>query len=166
MKGIIALIPIFIKARGIGCRIFYEDRIVDDIRSCENFLKNLCDENNISKRLMKKSVSKFLKVKRNLPWLIDQNHVFFPISFQKSQFKEMRRAYVNANYVKDISNSSISLKTGETISTLQKDSSLIENYLMANLLLYKLRYERLKEFIITDGISIKNAIVKNDDLLN
>lgn len=164
MKGIIAVLPLFVRGKGICCQIYYEEEVVDDERSCENFLKNLCDQNNISKKIMRKNVSKLIKSKRNLPWLINQNHVFFPVSINKSPFKEMRRAFINCNYVKDIVGSEIILITGESISTIQTESSLNDNLIIANYLLYKIKYERLKEFLISDGISLRTALLKNSPL--
>lgn len=158
MKGIIAVLPLFIKGKGICSQIYYEEEIVNDERSCENFLKNLCDRNNISKRMMRKNVSELIKSKRNLPWIIDQNHVFFPVSFNKSEFKEMRRAFINCRYVKEIRGNDIILITDEIISTIQNQKSLNENLILANYLMYRLKYENLKSFIM--GEKILPAILK------
>ncbi len=160
MKNIIAILPVFIKGRGICSQIYYENQIVTDNRSCENFLKNLCDAKNISKRIMKRNVKELIKTKRNLPWLIDQNHVFFPVAYKKSEFKEERRAFINCNYVTDIEENDVILITEERISTIQQEESLKENLISANYLMYRLKYENLKSFIIGDGIGFKANILQ------
>jgi len=164
MKGIIAVLPLFIRGKGICSQIYYEEAIVNDDRSCENFLKNLCDRNNISKRMMRKNVSELIKSKRNLPWIINQNHVFFPVAFKKSQFREMRRAYINCNYVKEIKGNDIILLTEETISTIQKEESLNENLVLANYLMYRLRYENLRSFIM-EGKILPSLLKTNDKII-
>lgn len=161
MKGIIAILPIFIKGRGICSQIYYENEIVTDDRSCDNFLKNLCDAKNISKRMMRRSVTELIKTKRNLPWLIDQNHVFFPVAFKKSEFKELRRAFINCNYVKEIEGSEVVLITGEKISTLHQEQTLNDNLVLANYIMYRIKYENLKNFIIGDGIGFKVSALQN-----
>lgn len=161
MTGIIAILPVFVKGRGICSQIYYEDETITDDRSCENFLKNLCDSKNISTKMMRKNVKVLIKSKRNLPRLIDQNNVFFPVAYKKSEFKELRRAFVNCNYVKEIQGNDVVLITGEKISTLNTEDTLNDNLLNANYLMYRLKYENLKSFIIGDDIGLKANVLQN-----
>lgn len=155
MRGIIAVVPIFIKGRGICTQIFYEDKTVIDDRSCEHFLKNMCDDKNISKRIMKKNVKELIQIRRNIPWVIDHNTVFFAVTTKKSDFKELRRAFINCNYVQKIDGHEVVLITGERITTLQNEESLRISLTAANYLIYRMKYETLKSFIIGDGIGLK-----------
>ncbi|MDD7306766.1 MAG: competence protein ComK [Peptoniphilaceae bacterium] len=161
MKTIIAVLPIFIKGKGICSQIYYEDKIVTDRRSCENVLKNLCDANNISKKTMKRTVKSIIKIKRNMPWVIDQNHVFFPVTINVSEFPELRRGFINCNFVKEIEDNDVVLVTDERIRTLVSQEALNTNLVLANYLMYRLKYQNLKNFIIGDGIGLKAKILQD-----
>jgi hypothetical protein len=136
MSYIIAILPIQVKGKGLCSQIFYTDGTRIDQRSCSNFLKNMCDEKNISARMMRKNIKEFCGIKRNLPRAIDSLNVFFSFKFKESIHKEERRAYVNCRFVKKIQGSDIILETGETLSSLQKEDSLTTSLAHARSLMY------------------------------
>ncbi|MSS77432.1 hypothetical protein HV819_03675 [Anaerococcus sp. AGMB00486] len=136
MDNIIAILPIEIKGFGIGCEVYYTSHIVKDKRSCELFLKHLCAKRAISVKLMHKRMKDILKVSRNLPYFIDSFNVFFPFKINETDHDNLRRAFVNAFYVENIKDSTIFLKNGSTLSSLNKDKSLKNNFNHASKVMY------------------------------
>lgn len=136
MKDVIAILPIEIKGKGICSQIYYVDEVVNDQRTCTNFLKNMCDQRNISHKLMRKSIKEICNIKRNIPRGIDSLNIFFGFKFRESSIDDQRRGYVNCRFVKDISSNNIILTTDETITTLLSEESLKTNRKNAKYLMY------------------------------
>ena len=135
MQNLIAILPYFQKGRGIGTKIYYKDRIVEDKRSCQLILSTMLKNKCISKKEMKETVAFHCMKKRNLPWIIDTHTVLFPFNYQKSAFREGRRGYVNVVFVERIDKNVILLKNGEKISAITSQKALIDNFKNARLLL-------------------------------
>lgn len=136
MDKIIAILPIEIKGFGVGSQIYYENRIIEDKRTCLLFLKHMCDERSISTKLMKKRMKNILKVSRNLPYCIDSFNVFFPFKINQSDNDDFRRAFVNCYYVSDIKDSTIYLKNGLNLASLNRDKALKSNFNNASKIMY------------------------------
>lgn len=136
MDNIIAVLPVEIKGFGIGCEVYYTSRIEVDKRSCELFLKHLCDKRAISVKLMHKKMKDILKLSRNLPYFVDAFNVFFPFKINETKYDSLRRGFVNAFYVEDIKDSRIFLKNGSTLSSLNKDRALKKNFNHASKIMY------------------------------
>lgn len=137
MESIVAILPVEIKGFGIGCEIYYTSKIVRDKRSCELFLRHLCQKNAISIKLMHKKMKDILKISRNLPYFVDPVNVFFPFKINETEFDQLRRAFVNAYYVEEIKDSIIYLKNGSPLATLNKDRALRGNFNHAKELMYR-----------------------------
>lgn len=144
-KKVIAVLPSFIEGYGIGSQVYYEDEVAIDSRTTNNFLKNMCDERNISVKLMKRQVSTILQIRRNIPRFIDSSHVFFSFTYAESPYREARRGFVNVKYVSHIEGSSIILYTGEHLDSLNTQDALVRNLHCAKLLLYMQLYENSQD---------------------
>ena len=133
--NIIAILPEQIKGKGIYSRIYREDKSVLDQRHPALFLKNLYDEKGKSKRQVDKKIKENYQIYRNIPYVIDSNHVFFAFKIRNSTIDENNRAFINVKYIQKIKDTSIILDTGEEIETLNKEKSLISNRNLAKSLL-------------------------------
>ena len=136
MDKVVAILPTIIKGVGIGCEVYTNKKVFVDRRSCEVFLKNMACERSISVKLMHKNMREILKVSRNLPYCIDAFNVFFPFKINQTENDDFRRGFVNCYYVKDIKNSTIILKNGMTLSSLNGDRALKNNFNNASKIMY------------------------------
>lgn len=136
MDRIVAILPTEIKGFGVGCEIYTNSKVYVDRRSCEIFLKHLASKRSISIKLMHKNMREILKVSRNLPYCIDAFNVFFPFKINQTDNDDLRRGFVNCYYVKNIENSTIILKNGMTLSSLNRDRALKNNFNNASKIMY------------------------------
>lgn len=136
MDKVVAILPTIIKGVGIGCEVYTNKKVFVDRRSCEVFLKHMACERSISVKLMHKNIREILKVSRNLPYCIDAFNVFFPFKINQTENDDFRRGFVNCYYVMDIKNSTIILKNGMTISSLNRDRALKNNFNNASKIMY------------------------------
>lgn len=134
-QNIIAILPEQIKGRGIYSRIYREDKSILDQRHPALLLKNLYDIKGKSKRQVDKKIKENYQIYRNLPYVIDSNHVFFAFKIRNTDIEENNRAFVNVKYIQKIKETKIVLDTGEEIETLNKEKSLILNRNLAKALL-------------------------------
>lgn len=136
MDRIVAILPTEIKGIGIGCEVYTEKKVFVDKRTCCLFLKHMAEKKSISIKLMHKNMKEILKISRNLPYCIDSFNVFFPFKIRQTDNDDLRRGFVNCYYVKDICNCEIILKNAMTISTLNKDRALKNNFNNASKIMY------------------------------
>lgn len=136
MDKVVAILPTIIKGVGIGCEVYTNKKVFVDRRSCEVFLKHMACEKSISIKLMHKNIREILKVSRNLPYCIDAFNVFFPFKINQTENDDFRRGFVNCYYVRDIKNSTIILKNGMTLSSLNRDRAIKNNFNNASKIMY------------------------------
>ncbi len=149
---IIAIMPELVKGYGISSIMYTEEKIIKDKRSPELILKNLYEKKGKSKKIVDKHIKKKSQIKRNLPYVIDQNHVFFPCKIRNTQIKDNNRAFVNVRYVKEIANNSIILITEEQIATINTEKTLIQNKNLACLMLYEQMIEYLEGAVVSSKV--------------
>ncbi len=85
---------------------------------------------------MHKNMKEILKVSRNLPYCIDSFNVFFPFKIRQTDNDDLRRGFVNCYFVEDIHDSEIILKNGMTLSSLNRDRALKNNFNNASKIMY------------------------------
>ena len=136
MDRIVAILPTAIKGFGVGCEVYTNSRVFVDRRTCGVFLKHLAQKKSISIKLMHKNMREILKVSRNLPYCIDAFNVFFPFKINETENDDLRRGFVNCYYVKNIEDSTIILNNGMTLSSLNRDRALKNNFNKASKIMY------------------------------
>lgn len=134
-EQIIAILPEQVKGKGIYSRIYREDKSVLDPRNPALFLKNLYEDRGKNKKQMDKKIKKSYQVYRNIPYVIDSNHVFFAFKLRDTDINENNRAFINVKFIKEIKDAAIVLDTGEEIQTLTTSKALIQNRILARALL-------------------------------
>ncbi|MDO5048174.1 MAG: hypothetical protein Q4D88_06510 [Anaerococcus sp.] len=136
-EDIIAILPEYIEKFGIGSRIYKERSSLLDKRSPRHVLKNLYDKKGKDKKLVDKRIEEKLQLKRNFPYIIDENHVFFSIKVRDSLYDRQTRAFVNVKYVRKVEDSRIILMTGEVIESLNQEKSIKANRNIAMIFYYE-----------------------------
>lgn len=136
MDKIVAILPTEIKGVGIGCEVYTDKRVFVDRRTPCLFLKHMASKRSISIKLMHKNMKEILKVSRNLPYCIDSFNIFFPFKIRQTDNDDLRRGFVNCYFVKDIHDSEIILKNGMTLSSLNRDRALKNNFNNASKIMY------------------------------
>lgn len=135
-REILAILPEPMVRVGIVSRIYYTDNIEIDKRTPTHFLKNSYDRKGKSKKLVDKKIKAKTQIKRNYPYVIDKDHVFFAFKIRESKYDDQQRGFVNVKYVDKIQGSTIILTTGEEISSLNTEKTLLSNRKNAQLLYY------------------------------
>ena len=147
MQHIIAVLPEEVKGTGICARIYTESSTYIDQKTPTHFLNTLYKQKGKSKKLMDQQFKAITQISRNIPYTIDQNHVFFGFKYRVARYDKDQRGFVNVACVDYIKGSSIILKSGEAIATLNKSESLIPNINYALVMLYRqlaqVNYENL-----------------------
>lgn len=134
---IIAILPEPVKGIGICSRVFRQDRVYLDRKAPTHFLKVLYDSKGKTKKKVDNNIKRDYQVLRNLPYVIDASQVFFAFNARKSTYDRETRGFVNVGFVDRIEGSQIILTSGETISTLNREDSLISNRILAKALMYE-----------------------------
>lgn len=135
-REILAILPEPMERVGIVSRIYYTDTTETDKRTPTHFLKNSYDRKGKSKKLVDKKIKLKTQIKRNYPYVIDKDHVFFAFKIRESKYDDQQRGFVNVKYVDKIQGSTIILTTGEEISSLNTEKTLLSNRKNAQLLYY------------------------------
>ena len=156
---IIAILPEYVKGKGIYSRVYSEDGAYLDQRGPALFLKNLYYDHGKDKQRIDKHIKVNYQIHRNLPYVIDSNGVFFPFKYRKSDYDKETRAFVNVKYVERIENSEIVLITGERISTLASEKALISSKNLAQSLMFEEMVRILREQ--NSSIRFLTATIKN-----
>ena len=134
---IIAILPEKVKGKGIYSRIYREDKSILDSRTPALYLKNLYEAKGKNKRQMDKKIKETYQIYRNIPYVIDSNHVFFAFKIRSTDIMENNRAFINVKFIKEIKDNSIVLDTEEEIQTLTSNKALIQNRNLAKALLFE-----------------------------
>ncbi|WP_296127873.1 hypothetical protein [uncultured Anaerococcus sp.] len=142
---IIAILPEYVKGKGIYSRVYSENGPYLDRRGPSLFLKNLYYDHHKDKQKIDKHIKTNYQIHRNLPYVIDSNSVFFPFKFRKSDYDKETRAFVNVKYVDRIEDSEILLITGERLSSLATEKALIASKNLAQALMYEEMIKMLNE---------------------
>ena len=160
MYHIIAVLPEEVKGFGLCARIYTETRTYIDEKTPTHFLNTLYKEKGRSKKIMDQKFKSITQMSRNIPYTIDQNHVFFGFKYRKAIYDKEGRGFVNVTWVDHIEGSQIILRSGESISTLNQAPSLIQNRNNALLMLYR----EMSEINYDNFTTIKyiNANIIND----
>lgn len=137
MHHIIAVLPEEVKKIGICARIYTEASTYIDQKTPTHFLNTLYRQKGKSKKLMDQQYKLMTQITRNIPYIIDQNHVFFGFKYRVARYDKDQRGFVNVAHVDYIKDSNIILSSGEAIVTLNRSESLIQNRNNALLMLYK-----------------------------
>lgn len=135
--NIIAILPEEVRGRGICSMIYEEDGAYIDDKSPSHFLKTLYDKKGKQKKLVDKQIKRIYQVHRNIPYVIDANHVFFAFTVRRSKYDKETRGFVNVKYVARVEDYKIILTSGEEIAALNKKESLISNRHIAQMLIYE-----------------------------
>ena len=147
MHHIIAVLPEEVKGTGICARVYTETSTYIDKKTPTHFLNTLYKQKGKSKKLMDQQYKTITQITRNIPYTIDQNHVFFGFKYRVAVYDKDQRGFVNVTYVDHIKDSNIILTSGEAIATLNKSESLIQNRNYALIMLYRelaqINYENL-----------------------
>ena len=136
MDKIVAILPTEIKGVGIGCEVYTDKRVFVDRRTPCLFLKHMASKRSVSIKLMHKNMKEILKVSRNLPYCIDSFNVFFPFKIRQTDNDDLRRGFVNCYFVEDIHDSEIILKNGTSLSSLNRERALKNNFNNASKIMY------------------------------
>ncbi|MDO4595234.1 MAG: hypothetical protein Q4B52_07625 [Tissierellia bacterium] len=142
MRNIVAILPYKIPKIGLGSCIYYTEgyEIVEKIPT--NILKNQCDLNNVNRRSWIKKLREEFDIKRNYPWIIRHDMVFFGFKFRESAIDD-QRAFVNTLFVERIDESEIILTTNEKISTLNTRKTMLNKYIEAEFFRMRLALDYL-----------------------
>lgn len=150
-ENIIAILPEEVKGVGVCARVYTETGAYIDQRTPTLLLDNMYKHNNRNKKEMDKNIRSILQVSKNLPYVIDQNNVYFAFKCRQAIYDKQGRGFVNVRYVREIKNSQIVLTSGETIDTLNKAEALITNRNQALVFLYK----EISENLLKENTSIR-----------
>lgn len=127
MALIIAILPEEVKGVGICSRVYTQNDSYIDYNTPTLMLEKLYKQKGKSKKEMDKKFTKLTQIKRNIPYTIDSNQVFFAFKFRQTSYDKQSRGFVNVTFVREIKDNYIILKTGEMIATLNKQETLIQN---------------------------------------
>lgn len=132
---IIAILPEEVKKNGIYARVFTNLGTILDQRTPTLYLDHMYKKEGKSKKQIDSKTRKILQISKNLPYVIDANHVFFPFKYRTTTYDKQTRGFANVKYVANIRDNEIILTTGESISTLSKFDALNTNKNYARLML-------------------------------
>ena len=136
-KTQIAILPEEIKNFGIGARLYTTTTTQLIEQTPTLYLNQLYKLHGKNKKEMDAIIKNTLQLSKNMPYIIDANHVFFGFKYRTSTYDKDTRGFVNVTFVDHIEDTTIHLTTGETIETLNTFDTLNTNKNNAKTMLYR-----------------------------